>query len=385
MSEYYQESEAEAGCVLVADDTPQTLALLSDLLRSKGYYVVSLTSSLAVFEAVTAHTFDLLLIDVEMPEMDGYQVCCQLKANPATQDIPVILLSEARDTNGILRAFDVGAVDYIAKPFKLREVLARVASHVTLVRQRRQIETLREQDRQAFDMLDRMKNEFLGMATHDLKSPLNILLGYTGLLAELDVMEHDRDLLHQAIREMQHSIKKMHLLVTSILDLAQMETRATMVVRPLPLQPVLEDCLHSHEIMALEKQIHLGLRLPDEPLVVSMDTDRISRAIDNLLANALKYTPDGGRVELSAARQAERAVIEVTDSGYGIPEDALPHLFDAFFRVDDARHRASEGSGLGLAVVKTIVEQHGGTIEVMSKLDEGSTFRITLPLHVTEI
>lgn len=382
MIEYAQ--DADSGCILVADNTPQTLALLSDLLRSRGFYVVSLTSSLAVLAEVAEHAFDLMLIDADMPEMDGYQLCRQLKADPSTQDIPVILLSKALDTDGILKAFDAGAVDYIAKPFKLREVLARVTNHLMLVRQRKQIAALREQDRQTYRALDGMKNQFLSMATHDLKSPLNILLGYTGLLAEVDVMEHDRDLRDQAIREMQHSIEKMHGLVTSILDLAQMETRATMNVEVLPLQPILEHCLHSFEVVALEKNVHLGCHLPDEPLIAKVDVHRLTRALDNLLSNAIKYTPEGGRVELNAVRDANYAVIEVSDTGYGIPEEVIPRVFDAFFRVDDARHRASEGSGLGLAIVKTIVEQHNGALDVVSELDKGSTFRMRLPIHVGE-
>lgn len=382
MIEYAQ--DAETGCILVVDNTPQSLALLSDLLRSRGYFVESLTSSATVLSEVAARSFDLLLIDANMPDIDGYQVCQQLKANPSTQDIPVILLSKALDTDGILKAFDSGAVDYITKPYKLREVLARVTNHIMLVRQRRQIAALREQDRQAYRALDSMKNQFLSMATHDLKSPLNILLGYTGLLAEIDVMEHDRELRDQAIREMQHSIAKMHTLVTSILDLAQMETHAAMSVEPLPLQPILEYCLHSFEVVALEKQIHLGYHLPDESLVVKVDPNRISRALDNLLSNAIKYTPQGGRVDLNATRNGDQAVIEIVDSGYGIPEEALPYLFDAFYRVNDARHRANEGTGLGLAIVKTIVEQHNGTIEVTSVLDMGSTFRVRLPLYSAE-
>lgn len=372
---------ADAGYILIADDTAQSLSLLSDVLRSKGYDVTSVRDGRAVLAAIKEQVFDLLLVDVDMPDISGYEICEQLKAGEHTGDLPVILLSDSKDASTALKAFDAGAVDYIARPFKLREVLARVANHVTLVQQRHEIARLREKDRQTYNALDKMKNEFLGMVTHDLKNPLNIMLGYTGLLAELDVMEHDQALLEQAVVEMRYSIDKMYNLVTSILDLVQIGTGTELAMEPVALQSVIEQAVRDYEIIALQKKIRVKQSFPEVSPVVKGDANRIMRVVDNLLSNALKYTPEDGHVEINLATRDGDAVMTVRDSGYGIPQDALSRLFDAFYRVDDTRHLANEGTGLGLAIVKTIVEQHNGVIDVESDLGAGSTFTVRLALY----
>ncbi len=326
-----------------------------------------------------AHLPDLILLDIQMPDIEGYDVCLKLKENAQTRDIPVIFISALSDTDEIVKGFNVGGVDYVTKPFRLKEVLARVANQLIMVQQRKQIEALRQQDRQYFKSLDNMKNQFIRMATHDLRNPLNIIVGYAALLEEIHTpAPSDKELLDQAVQNIQDSVQRMRSLVTDMLDMAQLEIKATLQVRTVPLAIFLERTLKGFKVVASQKQIELVYSPPPPDVFVSVDTDRMARVVDNLVSNAIKYTASGGRVEVSARAEGDTVIVQVTDTGFGIPEEDMPHIFDPFYRVDSDRHQAVEGTGLGLSVVKTIVEQHNGQVYVQSELDRGSTFSVHL-------
>jgi two-component system sensor histidine kinase ResE len=271
-------------------------------------------------------------------------------------------------------------VDYITKPFQFREVVARVQNQLMLVYQRRQIEALRAMDRQYFESLNRMKDQFIRMATHDLRNPLNVILGYTHVLDRLDVAESDKPLLNQSVENIRDSIDKMRTLVTDMLDLAQLETGSRLTLMEVALADFLEKCLGSFHVLASQQQIELSYEAPPPDARVKMDESYMTRVVDNLVSNAIKYSPNGGKVTVRAWIKEGSANIEVRDTGIGIPEKDLPHVFDAFYRVQTDNNEGVEGSGLGLSIVKTIVEQHGGTITVQSKAGQGSTFRVMLPV-----
>jgi two-component system sensor histidine kinase/response regulator len=366
--------------ILAVDDTPSNLHALSDLLLTRGYGVRQARDGPTALDMLqTGDLPDLILLDIYMPAMDGYEVCQHLKADPRTRDIPVIFISALSETDNIVKGFEVGGADYITKPFQFREVLARVASQLTLVQQRRQIEALRAQDRQYFESLNRMKDQFIRMATHDLRNPLNVILGYASVINRLDVSAHDRSLRAQAVENIRQSVEKMRTLVTDLLDLAQFETRSYLSMTPKPLGAFLAKCLGGQNVIAMQKNIELVSTPPPEYVIVHIDENYMARVIDNLVSNALKYTPSGGQVKVRTTWDETSTTIEVSDTGMGIPEQDLPHIFDAFYRVRQGEHEHIEGSGLGLSIVKTIVEQHGGKVKVESKPGQGSTFWVTLP------
>jgi two-component system sensor histidine kinase/response regulator len=366
--------------ILAVDDTPSNLRALSDLLLAHGYGVRDARDGPTALEQLqTGELPDLILLDIYMPGMDGYEVCQHLKADPRTRDIPVIFISALSDTDNIVKGFEVGGADYIVKPFQFREVLARVASQLTLVQQRRQIEALRAQDRQYFESLNRMKDQFIRMATHDLRNPLNVILGYASVINRLDVSAHDRSLRAQAVENIRQSVEKMRTLVTDLLDLAQFETSSYLSMTPRPLGDFLETSLGGLRVIAAQKNIELVFTPPPSHVLVHVDESYMARVIDNLVSNAIKYTPGGGRVTVRATWDENSATIEVSDTGLGIPEKDLPLIFDAFYRVRQGEYENIEGSGLGLSIVKTIVEQHGGKVKVESQPGQGSTFRVILP------
>ncbi len=365
--------------VLVIDDNPANLNLLVDVLTSRNYAVLEASNGADALKIARTQSPDIVLLDVSMPEMDGFEVCKQLKADPLTRDIPVIFISALSETDTIVKGFESGGADYITKPFKFREVLARITNQLTVVQQRREIHALHNQDRQRFEMLARMKDEFIRAATHDLRNPLNVILGYVRLMEHIEVAEPHRQRMKETREAIAENVQKMRQLVTDMLDLAQME--AGMQLHPTleRFAPFLAQVLQSFRVIAEHNKLELTYVPPDEDITIMLDVYAMTRAVDNVVANAIKYTPAGGRIKVLARVENGNAVIQVSDTGMGIPKEDLPHVFNAFYRVNHAQQPDVEGSGLGLSIAKTIIERHGGTIEAKSEVGAGSVFIITLP------
>lgn len=369
------------GNVLVVDDTPQNVQLLTRILRSEGHTIQTALSGMDAID--TAHEVipDVVLLDIQMPEMDGYEVCEYFKANETLMHIPIIFISALTDTEGIIKALHAGGVDYVTKPFNIQEVVARVNSQMVVVEQRREIDRLHEQDIQHYHAIDDMKNEFIRMATHDLKNPLGIVMGYAEIFEHIQIQdERQRALMDQGLDAIQHAIDKMMNLVTDMLDLAKMGTNVGLQLETMELVPVVSRWVEAHRVRADEKEQWLNFTSDHEEFTVEMDPRSFERVVDNLVSNAIKYTPEGGRIDVSIEQGEDCAIIKVADNGYGIPTDSLGSIFNAFYRVPLEEHRQAEGTGLGLSIVKTIVEQHDGRIYVESQLGKGSTFFVILPI-----
>lgn len=370
-------SNIYAGYILLVDDIVDNLEMLTDMLDNQGYEVQIALDGQEALDKIASHPPDLILLDIQMPGMDGYEVCEHIKANPETANIPVIFLSALSETEDIVKGFDAGGVDYVSKPFKYREVMARVESQLAVSRQRKEIEARRERDKRQFEVLAKMKNDFLYGAAHDFKNPLTGILLYTQLLRDSppDTEEELKDL----ASGIESSARKMQRLVADILDLAQMQVGDQMSFIELPLQPILETSLKNADILAKEKNLTLHLNMPDETVSYPVAQNYFERMLDNLISNAIKYTPEGGEIAVSLEKHEDCYILSVADTGIGIPEDAIPNLFDAFYRVKKESHKKQNGTGLGLSMVSAIVEEHGGKITVESEEGKGSIFIITLP------
>jgi signal transduction histidine kinase len=238
----------------------------------------------------------------------------------------------------------------------------------------------READRLYFERMNALKDRLINTASHDLKSPL------TSIFLALDLLErltHESDpRVHDLLQRLRHNTRHMQEMIEHLLDRALLESGRALVYTTVTLPTFLAEALRDVEGLAAAKAITLSLDAP--PLTVRVDSQRMRQALNNLLSNAIKYSPAGAQVHLTAAVEAGGLRLRVRDTGYGIPVEALPHLFEPFFRVDKAEHRAAEGTGLGLSIVQSIVEQHGGTIRVESAEGVGTTFTITLPDAVVE-
>lgn len=354
------------GNILIVDDTPANLNILTSFLSGHGHKVRPAINGEIALKAVARSQPDVILLDIQMPGLDGFEVCRRLKADPATEGIPVIFISALDAIEDKIRAFEVGGVDYITKPFQIREVLARVESQLRIQWQNRRIEAL-----SAF------KDELLGIVSHDLKNPLNIILNYAELLRGNlnDPLLNPDEVLGRIYRAGMTMLD----LVRDLLDNARYERRIPLRIRPADLNAIVSDQVNAFELPARQKSIALTLDLAPGPAPVRLDERRVAQVISNLISNAIKYSPDGAAITVRARELAEQIVVEVEDTGYGIPPDDLPHIFEKFYRVQTGNHLAAEGTGLGLPIARLIIEEHGGTLTARSDYGKGSVFTITLP------
>ncbi|MGB7339759.1 MAG: hybrid sensor histidine kinase/response regulator [Phototrophicaceae bacterium] len=365
--------------VLVVDDNEMNVDLLVNMLERYQYKIYSAMDGATALDLVAEKLPEVVLLDISMPIMDGYEVCRRIKANEVTRDIPVIFISALDDMSNVLEGFEVGGVDYITKPFKYREVIARIQTQVTLLRQKREIEELRERERKQYERMDALRRQFIGSATHDLKNPLFVISGYADMIEMVSKAANNTQVLG-FVESIRRGVDKMSNLVYDILGLLQLETESTIDRQGVAFNQFVEQAVMDMKVRAEEKFITLTYHPPIEDIAILVDTKRIARVLDNLISNAIKYTSEHGHIDVVSKVGHDTVVIEVIDNGLGIPDDVQATIFEPFQRVNTEEHMTQEGTGLGLSIVKTLVEQHGGTISVESEIGQGSCFIVTLPI-----
>ena len=359
--------------ILVVDDTPANLRLLSEMLKAQGYKPRVVPSGKLALSAARAIPPDLILLDIRMPEMDGYEVCERLKADASLKEIPVIFLSAVGETANKVRAFAAGGVDYITKPFQVEEVLARVETHLSLRRQTRQL----EESYAALRHLENMRDNLAHMVVHDMRSPLAVIGGFLSLLESHEAPNLTHSGL-QFIREARHSIEELVEMVNSMLDVSKLEAGRVKLHRTeCDLGALARGVLGRYQPIRGGRQ--LVLDAPGNPVKVPADAGLISRVMQNLAGNAFNYAAADGSIRIAVSRAGQEARVEVTDNGPGIPAAYHDKIFEKFVQVEDLN--AKVGTGLGLAFCKLAVEIHGGRIGVESETGKGSTFWFTLPLE----
>lgn len=361
----------QRGNILIVDDTPANLKILTTMLSGQGYRVRPAINGDVALKAVRTAPPDLILLDIMMPGMSGYEVCEALKADRETQKIPVIFISALDEALDKVRAFQVGGVDYITKPFQMEEVFARVENHLALDRQRREIEAL-----------NALKDVLIRTVSHDLKNPISNIMGYAELLLAEKGLMNDAAQAERLLRRMHQSAGYMYELVNKLLEMTRIEDNPELNFSAVLLRDLVEMQLDEHALLAQRQEVAL-IHPPDYAagMVVWVDTVWLGQVFSNLLTNAIKYTPAGGTITVTAAKLAQSVEITIQDTGLGIPEADLPLIFDKFFRVKRDEHLAVPGAGLGLAIAKAIVGHHNGRLTVQSVLGQGSTFTVALPLH----
>jgi signal transduction histidine kinase len=361
--------------VLVVDDSPESLDLVKQVLGAD-YKVRVAISGEAGLKLARQAPPDIILLDVLMPGMDGYEVCRQLKADPALADVPVIFITAMDEVEDEERGFSVGAVDYITKPISPPLVKARVATHLKLLHQRRQLEAalVRAEDGA------RAKAEFLAMMSHEIRTPLSGILGMVQLMMDTR-LDDEQDGYMQTV---QHSGEALLAILDDVLDFSKIEAGKLTIDRvPFDLRRAVESVVTLMDSRAREKSLSLVLDVaPDLWPTVMGDPLRLRQVLLNLVSNAIKFTAAGVvTVEVSrAAGSFDRLAFRISDTGMGIDEAVLPTLFADFAQQDASISRRFGGTGLGLSICKRLVALMGGSIEATSRLGSGSAFRFELPL-----
>ena len=360
--------------ILIVDDTPANLQLLSGMLREQGYKVRPVPSGKLALQVAQIEPPDLILLDILMPEMNGYEVCEKLKADERLKEIPVIFISALSETMDKVKAFSVGGVDYVTKPFQFEEVHARVRTHLELRRQRRELQKSYDQLKELASVRDGMTH----MIAHDMRSPLS-LIGTLFQTLEKGETKKMSEKNRQLVRTGALSTERLLQMVDSLLDINKLESgHEELNLTDCDLTDLSRRILHDYEPLRENRRFIFDAQ--SLPVHVICDSDLISRVIRNLFMNALKFTPQSGtiRIEVESTECAGKkkcARVSVHDNGLGIPSHYIPKIFDKFVQVESREY----STGLGLTFCKLAVEAHGGLIGVESEEGKGSTFWFTLP------
>lgn len=367
--------------ILIVDDIPANIRLLAEMLKAEGYHVRPTSSPTRALIAAQTQPPDIILLDVNMPEMNGYELCQAIKAEQELKDIPVIFISALGEQESILKGFEVGGVDYISKPFNTAEVLARIHTHLELQTKRREVEQLRQREVAHLTQMNQLKDDVLRMVSHDLRNPIGAIYGITEHLISYEEEEWPSlEEIKPFLEHCMHASKQMMQLVDDLLDIARAEGRIELEKEVVPISMCVSTAFDSLFFTAEKKKIALTYqKLGDTAAKVEVDMHRFVQVLQNLISNAIKYTPPGGSVIITTDATPTDVVIQVSDTGLGIPAQDLPFIFDKFYRINSRLHRQEDGTGLGLAIVKALTEQHGGQITVESEAGVGSTFTLTLP------
>jgi two-component system sensor histidine kinase/response regulator len=348
------------GDVLIVDDFPDTLALYEAMLTESGHRVRTAASGMDALRLVEQHEPELVLLDVSMPGLDGVEVLRRLRARRGGGPSVLMLTAARREPHAIEAGLKEGADAYLTKPIDSRELLARVRAALETFRLKR--------------MLDAQRRDHIAMLVHDLRHPLSSL----GLLAELleaeDMTTAERG---AAVGQMRGLCSEMARLVDGVLAASRLEAGVFSVEpRPVAVEAIVKPTLAVFTPVAVRRRVTLSFEGSLE-LNAHADPQKLRQAIDNLVANALKFTPRGGKVRLRVWREANTTIFEVADSGPGIAESERETIFDRYKQ--GARGRAAGGAGLGLAIARGIAEAHHGSISVDSGDLGGAAFRLVLP------
>jgi signal transduction histidine kinase len=416
--------------ILIVDDYPENLLALEAILADTGHTIVRANSGREALKALLTQDFALILMDVAMPELDGYETAVLIRGRERSRLTPIIFLTANNKTDAqVFKGYSVGAVDYLFKPFVPEVLLSKVAIFVELftsrqtleqqrtalehsyaemekrvlertddlatanrallaeIVERRRVEHEREQllareqaARLEAEAMNRMKDEFLGTLSHELRTPLNAILGWTHLL---EIGKRDEASIAHATRVIKSNALAQAQLVADILDVSRIiGGKLQLFIGAVDLCAMIEATMETLQPAADAKGITVETEWPEYGATLHADQDRLRQVMWNLLSNAIKFTPAGGRVRVVLEAMPQEIRIAVIDNGQGIDPAFLPHVFDRFTQADSSFARSHGGLGLGLAIVRHLLELHGGCITVASDgKDQGTTFTVTLPVR----
>lgn len=425
-------THSQPATILIVDDQPQNLAVIGDYLMKFGYTILVSQTGTGALRRAREVKPDLILLDILMPDMDGFETCKRLKADESTLNIPVIFMTALTGVEDKVKGFDLGGVDYITKPIQHEEVLARVRTHLRIVNQNRMLEQqardlsiansrleneinirkaaedkLQKFNEELEDLVkkrteelsnvadrlrvtnielqkankelkrvDEIKSEFVALASHELRTPLTSILGYAQTLLSSE-LELDNSVLKSILSTIVSESKRLSALIGNLLDLSKIEGKNFKIkTEPFDISEIVGSVINALNLPAdLSLTVHNSV--PKECRAVG-NKDQTGQVVRNILDNALRYVTENGHININIIELDNYIRVEISDTGPGIKPEEQEKIFDKFYRIRDEKNR-SFGSGLGLSIASNIIKSQGGKIWVESTYGEGATFYFTLP------
>ncbi|MFK5855464.1 MAG: hybrid sensor histidine kinase/response regulator [Bacteroidota bacterium] len=376
--------------ILIVDDVSRNIQILGNILSQKQFQIAYAQSGQQALDICKVQDFDLILLDIMMPGMDGYQVCQQLKEDASTNEIPVIFLTAKADMDSIIKGFEIGGQDYITKPFNAAELLARVNSHLLIKRQKQELikmnthleDIVRERTHELesanhkLNILDRAKSNFLSIISHEIRTPLNGIIGLTELLNQ-SLINNDQKENICFLKEV--STRLMKFSDTALLITSLKADNHFPEMLSVSLNNLISDSVDEYK--KSNDNVHLQIEniIPTNNLLVKVDSELIKTCFSIIIENAALFAGKNAKLRISTITNYNSVSIIFTDNGPGFSDEALANLFE-LFSAGDLLH--AEGTGLGLATSKLILDTHEGSIDVKN-IDSGGA-QVTIKLKYSE-
>ncbi len=384
--------EERKGRILVVDDVAKNIQILGNILRKEGYQIAYATNGVDAISMLLQTKFDLILLDIMMPELDGYETCKKIKDMPESKEIPIIFLTARTDTESIVKGFEIGGEDYITKPFNAQELLARVKTHVEL-RQKKEflysindilkskVQNKTKELNEANDrlsILEKAKGDFLKLISHEMRTPLNGMVLLTEQLEKTLTSQTQKE----NIQYLQTSIQKLLKFSSIALLITTLKAESYQLdFKTLPIEgvvkKVIKNILPNYQFKNISVEYDVS---KDSVYVVKTDSHLLEECFGIVIDNAYRFTPSYSKILVSIFESDPYIVVKISDSGPGFGEKYLKTLFE-YFSTDNIEHH-TEGLGLGLSASKLIIDSLGGLINVGNKTDESGAF---VTIHLKKI
>lgn len=373
--------------ILIVDDVPKNIQVLGSILRPLGYKLGFATNGKQAIQWIKEQTFDLILLDIMMPEISGYEVCEEIRKIEAYKDIPVIFLTAKTDSESVVKGFELGAQDYVTKPFEANELLARVKTHLQLKHSKSLLgETNKWLEKEVaertadlvaakkeLEELDQVKTEFLNLLNHELRTPLNGILGGLSIIQGYDLPEE----IGQFLNMLDISAKRLEKFSYKALDISALRTKGkgALSLKEHNLADILHEVRDELSEMAGNKNITLKVDCFTDALPVMVDRIKVRNTISYIIENAIGFSEPDSTVNITAKAGDSETVCNVLDQGKGFSDYALQRLFKPF---SNTKYHVDSNAGLSLFYSKLVMDAHGGTISVAKNQPKGSVVTLSL-------
>ena len=366
--------------ILIVDDLPKNIQILGKLLSAQNREIAYALSGSEALMLIEKNHFDLILLDIMMPEMDGFEVCKILKKNPKTAEIPVIFLTAKTETDHVLKGFDLGGHDYITKPFNTAELLARINTHLELVKNKKKLtaynhnleEIVAERTAELqiankqLAKLEKAKSDFLSIISHELRTPLNGIIGITGILSQAIKDEEQRDYLNFLSGASKRLLRfsETALLITSL-----QSNNQKLELFEVSLKMLIEMIVDEMSELIDDKNAKIDIGIKDNNILIRADAELLRKSLSILVENALSKLPSGGIIRFGSYENEEQVCVEVNDNGIGFSEEVLTRLTRL---VKQEHFLVEEEQGLSLAAVKLMMNAQNGSVNLSNNADGGA-------------